>query len=767
MKRKRPANQPDALLHARNAYENGDWARAELLCREQLTTRDADFEALNLLGIITLQTARAEEAAGLLGRAVAARPGDAAAHSNYGNALKLLGRLAEALAQYERAVQLKPDFAEPCNNLGVTLQALGRSAEALASYDRALALAPGYAEALNNRGNALKQLHRPAEALASYERALAIKPDYAKAHNNRGNVLKDLERADEALVSYARALAINPGYSEAYSNRGNALSRLRRFGEALEDYGRALALKPDYAEAWSNRGAALHELRRYAEALESHGRAVALKPDYAEAYFNRAATLKILRRDDEAQASYARALAIRPDYEWLYGTWLSSKMQLCDWEGLGPALAELEARITSGQHATPPFPVLALVDSLALQRRAAETWVAANHPPRPLPADFAPRASGGRIRLGYYSADFHNHATAYLMAELIEQHDRERFELVAFSFGPDTGDGMRARLTKAFDRFIDVRALSDQEIAGQSRELAIDIAVDLKGFTQEARTGVFARRAGPVQVSYLGFPATMAAPYIDYLIADHTLVPEASRRHYAEKIAYLPGSYQVNDSRRPMADRVFTRSELGLPASGLVFACFNNSYKITPDTFTGWMRILTRVPGSVLWLLEDNPVAASNLRRAAEVRGVHAPRLVFAPRMPLPEHLARHRAADLFLDTLPCNAHTTASDALWAGLPVLTLMGESFASRVAGSLLNAVGMPELVTTDQAHYEALAVALASDPGRLAALRARLHENRMTAPLFATSLYTRQLENAYLQMYERQQAGLGPGHIFVAR
>jgi predicted O-linked N-acetylglucosamine transferase (SPINDLY family) len=679
----------------------------------------------------------------------------------------LLGRLAEALAQYERAVQLKPDFAEACNNLGVTLQALGRTPEALASYQRALALAPGYAEAHNNCGNALKQLQRPAEALASYERALAIKPDYGKAHNNRGNVLKDLERADEALASYARALAINPGYAEAYSNRGNALSRLRRFDEALADYDSALAINPGYAQAWSNRGAALHELRRYEEALESHGRALALKPDYAEAYFNRAATLKVLRRDDEAQASYARALAIMPDYEWLHGTWLCSRMQLCDWQGLAPALAELEASISSGHHATPPFPVLALVDSLALQRRAAEIWVAANDPPRPLPADFAPRAPGGRIRLGYYSADFHNHATAYLMAELIEQHDRERFELVAFSFGPDTGDSMRARLAKGFERFLDVRAQSDHEIARLSRELAIDIAVDLKGFTQDARTGIFARRAAPVQVSYLGFPATMAAPFIDYLIADHTLVPEASRPHYAEKIAYLPGSYQVNDSLRPIADRQFTRSELGLPAAGFVFACFNNSYKITPETFSGWMRILTRVPGSVLWLLEDNATAAANLRRAAEARGVGAQRLVFAPRMPLPEHLARQRAAGLFLDTLPCNAHTTASDALWAGLPVLTLMGESFAARVAGSLLNAVGLPELVTTDQAHYEALAVELASDPGRLAALRARLHENRTTAPLFATGLYTRQLENAYFQMHERQRAGLGPGHINVAR
>jgi predicted O-linked N-acetylglucosamine transferase (SPINDLY family) len=359
-----------------------------------------------------------------------------------------------------------------------------------------------------------------------------------------------------------------------------------------------------------------------------------------------------------------------------------------------------------------------------------------------------------KIRLGYYSADFHSHATAYLAAELFERHDRERFEVVAFSFGPSRPeDPMQRRLRGAFDEFLEVDRLSDAEVVRLSREREIDIAVDLKGFTQNERHRIFAYRAAPVQVNYLGYPGTLGAPYMDYLVADPILIPEMSREHYAEKIAYLPHSYQPNDRHRPIAERVFTRAELGLPEAGFVFCCFNNAYKITPETFDSWMRILQRVEGSVLWLL----AGSENLRREAQARGVSGRRLVFAGRMDLPEHLARLRLADLFLDTLPYNAHTTASDALWAGLPVLTCLGESFAGRVAASLLNAVGLPELITHSREQYEALAC----DPRRLGELRARLAENRSRAPLFDTALFTRHLEDAYLQMYRREQ----PEHLFV--
>ena len=443
------------------------------------------------------------------------------------------------------------------------------------------------------------------------------------------------------------------------------------------------------------------------------------------------------------------------------------KMSLCDWSNLGALIPDLIAKIQQAKKVTTPFAVLGLIDDSALQRRATETWISDMYPASHALPPLSICRRHERIRIGYYSADFQAHATTHLMAGLFERHDRRRFELLAFSYGPDERDDMRKRLAGAFDQFLEVRTKSDIDIARISRELGIDIAVDLKGFTQDARTGIFSYRAAPIQVSYLGYPGTIGAPYIDYLIADHTLIPPESHQQYSEKIVYLPHSYQVNDRKRPIADKVFARAELGLPPTGFVFCCFNNNYKITPDMFDSWMRILGQVAGSVLWLLEDNSTAANNLRREAQTRDVDAERLIFARRMPMPEHLARHRAADLFIDTLPYNAHTTASDALWVGLPVLTRIGQSFAARVAASLLNAAGLPELIATTQEQYEAKAVELAGTPGQLAELKERLHRNRLTMPLFDTEQFAVHLENAYTQMYERYLSNLSPEHIYIAR
>jgi predicted O-linked N-acetylglucosamine transferase (SPINDLY family) len=351
------------------------------------------------------------------------------------------------------------------------------------------------------------------------------------------------------------------------------------------------------------------------------------------------------------------------------------------------------------------------------------------------------------------------------MAELFERHDKSKFELIAFSFGPETNDEMQIRVSQAFDHFINVASLSDLEVALLSRELGIDIAIDLKGVTQDYRLSIFSYRAAPIQVSYLGYPGTLGVDYIDYLIADKTLIPKQSQQHYSEKIVYLPNSYQVNDRHRAIAPTQFTKQELGLPEDAFVFCCFNNNFKITPDIFDSWIRILKAVDSSVLWLLQDNPTVALNLQKEAAQRGLDPARLVFAGRMDLPEHLARHNAADLFLDTTPCNAHTTASDALWAGLPLLTCMGETFASRVAASLLNAIGLPELVTETQADYEALAIDLAKTPAKLKALKEKLERNRLTTPLFDSELFTKHLEASYMQMYERYQADMKPEHIEV--
>lgn len=740
-------------------------AQAQEIYRQVLAIHPQHFDALHLLGVIAYQTGNHPQALGLIDRAIAIYPHNAASYSNRGNALLALSRSDEALDSYDRAIELKPDYAEAYVNRGNVLQQLRRPGEALDSYDRAIKLQPDYAEAYFNRANALQELGRPDEALDSYGRALEISPDFAEAYNNRGLVLKGLKRVGEALLSYDLALKLKPDYAKAHNNRGDALQDLKRLDEALDSYDLALKLKPDYAEAYYNRGNALKALKRLDEALDSYNHALKIKPDFAEAYNNRGNALLDLERPDEALASYDRALKIKPDFEFLYGTWLFTKMKLCDWSDAEGQITELAGRIERKTKATPPFPVLALSGSLALQRKAAELWVNENHPAsHALPA-IVKCARHGKIRIGYYSADFDKHATAYLMAGLFEEHDREKFELVAFSFGPDRTDEMRKRISAAFDRFIDVRNKSDKDIALLSRNMGVDIAVDLKGFTQDQRVGIFSCRPAPIQVNYLGYPGTMGAKYFDYLIADSTLIPNASQRHYSEKIAYLPNSYQANDRKRQIANKQFSREELGLPKTGFVFCCFNNNYKILPGTFDGWMRILKQVEGSVLWLLEDNPTAARNLREEAGARSVSAERLIFAKRMPLAEHLARHRVADLFIDTLPCNAHTTASDALWAGLPLLTCVGETFAGRVAASLLNAIGLPELIATTQEQYEALAVELATNTGRLKDIRQKLENNRLTTPLFDTRMLTKHIEAAYTQMYERFQADLPPEHIYV--
>ena len=456
---------------------------------------------------------------------------------------------------------------------------------------------------------------------------------------------------------------------------------------------------------------------------------------------------------------------MKPNIDWVCGELLHTKMKICSWSDLAESLGNISKKVVANEKVTGPFPLLALNDDALLHKKSSEIYIQSRYPFNPALEPIIKRPQSQKIRVGYFSADFHNHATGYLMAELFELHDKSQFELVGFSFGPIKNDEMRQRLEKSFDQFIEVGNKSDIEIAQLSRDLNIDIALDLKGFTQDARTGIFAHRAAPIQVNYLGYPGTMGADYIDYIIADKTLISPELQSCYSEKVIYLPHSYQVNDRRRIISDRKFTRQEIGLPEHGFVFCCFNNNYKILPATFEGWMRILRAVEGGVLWLLEDNSWALENLKKEAENQGIAADRLVFAKRIPLPEHLARHSQADLFLDTAPYNAHTTTSDALWAGLPALTLMGRSFASRVAGSLLNAVGLSELITGTQGEYEALAINLAMNPNKLEDIKLKLANNRMTTPLFDTLCFTKNIEAAYMKMYEIYHADLEPEHILI--
>jgi len=714
-----------AFRKARAAAANGDSGEAERLLRDVLDRFPGN------------KTARAELEA-LLAPKIENPPQET---MNSLVALYSQGQWQQGADWAETLVRNFP-HGEVLHNVAGALNArIGRFERAVQLYDVAIALAPDYFEAFNNRGNALRELGRLENALASFDAAVQLNPAYAEAHMNRGIALAALKRHDDALASYGIAIQLNPGSGPAYNNRGNSLQALNRPDEALADFDTAIRLNPAFADALVNRGNTLKALNRLEDALASYDQALALQPGSPEAWNNRGVALKFLKRPDEARQSFEKALAIKPGYAMALAETLYMKAHLCDWTGI--AQGETLAQLALAGQVVPPFYMLPIDDDPARQLVYAQNWAKERYGAGRVAA-FNPRALGSRIKIGYFSADFHNHATMCLMIRLLELHDKSRFEIHAFSYGPDHDDPMRKRILAALDGFHQVAKLSDAEIAELARAQGIDIAIDLKGFTETSRSGIFAHRPAPIAVNYLGFPSTMGADFIDYIVADPIIVPEADQRFYAEKVTYLPHSYQVNDRDRAISNKVFTRTELGLPEDGFVFCSFNNNYKITPAEFDIWMRLLAKVPGSVLWLLQDNEWAAANLRREAAARGVDPARLVFAERAPNAEHLARQRHADLFLDTFKVNAHTTASDALWAGLPIVTKLGKSFVARVAGSLLHAVGLPELVTETDEAYEALALALATNPARLAAIREKLDANRLTTPLFDTERYARDFE-----------------------
>jgi len=617
-----------------------------------------------------------------------------------------------------------------------------------------------------NIAKAFSEIGEAQRAIKYHLNATKLNPNNPEGWLNYGKSLLDLNRPKEALDLFIKAIDLNPQYAEAWTNRGVALQQLMSFEEALLTLDEALKINPRLAEAWSNRGIVLQELKRLDEALTSYDRAIEFKPDNADDYYNRGIVLQELKRLDEALTSYDRAIELKPDYEYLFGTTLHTKMKMCDWQDFDANVKSLLLKISEGKKSSPSFAILALTDSLSVQRKASETWIKDKHPFNPSLGLIPKYEHKNKIRIGYYSADFRDHPVSILMAELFELHDRSKFEVIAFYSGPSDSSEMHKRVACAFDKFIDIRLTSDRDVAQISRDMHIDIAIDLTGLTQHARTGVFSFRAAPIQINYLGYSATMGVEYYHYIIADKVVIPKDKQKNYVEKIIYLPNCYLPHDSEQKISSQIFSKQECGLPLDGFVFCCFNAAYKLNPTIFDSWMRILKATGSSVLWLSSHNNSAMANLRMEAEKRGINSSRLIFAQRTKLIEdHLARHSLAGLFLDTLPYNAHTTTLDALWAGLPVLTCMGESFASRAAASALNAIELPELITTSQEKYEASAIELATSPAKLKAIKDKLERNRMTTALFDTPRFTKHIEDAYTQMYERYQADLPLDHIYI--
>ncbi|MFO1395977.1 MAG: tetratricopeptide repeat protein [Burkholderiales bacterium] len=721
----------DALQQALADHRAGRLDDAERLYRRILAVVPGQFDALHLLGVIAVQRGQLAEGERLIRRALAERPGAPEAVGNLANVLQRLGRHAEALAACDEAAAARPDDPELWNTRGLALYGLGRFDEAVAAYDAALALAPRHVIALANRGNALRRQERAAEALASIEQALGIAPDFVPAWQGRATVLMVLGRHVEALGSLDRALALAPRNAVLHQMRGNVLHALGRGNDAIVAYSHAVEADPRAADAWTMRGHALHALGHHEQAMRDFANAVAVAPG-----------------DGFALSMYSLL-----------------RLYNAEWEGRDALLARLTQCVREDSGAVEPFALLVQTESAADQLTCARQAADARFPTAAQPLHRAASYGHARLRVAYLSADFREHATAYLIAELIERHDRNRFEVTGLSWCAEQATPIRERLRRGFDRFLDVREWSDRGVATWLADNEIDIVVDLMGLTNGARPGICALRPAPVQVNFLGYPGTCGTAHYDYLIADATVIPPGAEAYYAEQVVRMPGCYQPNDRQRAIARHVPARTELGLPADGFVFCAMNATYKITPALWDVWMRLLAAVPGSVLWLLDGGATATANLRREAQARGVAPGRIVVAPRVPLAHYLARMQRADLFLDTLPCTAHTTASDALWAGLPLVTCLGSTFAGRVAGSVVRAAGLPDLVAENLADYEALALRLATHPDALAAVRARLLAQRGTCALFASDRYRQHLEVAFATMCERAAAGLPPAGFDV--
>ena len=749
---------------------------------EALQISPKDAELWNSRGIALMDLMRYEEAVEDFDRAVQFNHRYAEAFCNKGKSLAFLNRLAEAGAAFDHALAIEPNFADAHYCRGNVCVLLKRYVEAIAALDRALTLRPNWAEAWLSRGNAYSGLERYEEAVSAYEKAVALNPRYAEAHSNRGTVFLELNRFDEALASFDRALQLKPDLADAWVGLGSVYYRRSEFQKAAPAYERAIQLNPRLGKAWFGRGNILAKVNQYKEALEAFDKGLELDPDFAEAWNCRAEALARFKRFDEAIAACDHALALKPGLMNAAATRLDLKLLACDWRNLQAELAELIDTIKR-RHAShdpmlgtarrgpnviktaEPLIMARLTDDAGALLTCATNWVRACAA-YAVPFTHVPRAGSGKIRLGYLSQDFRQHVTGRGFAELFEKHDTAAFELHGIAISPDDGGTVRKRIAAAFAHFHDVSALGDDAAAKFIRSLDLDVIVEMVPHSHGSRPAILAHRPAPVQVNGWSAGYSSGAPYLDYILGDPLMLPLADQPFFCEKIVHLPHTCFPYDSTQTIAARIPEREEEGLPDTGFVFCSFNASYKITPQFFAVWMRLLHAVEGSVLWLARNNEFAAANLRRAAAAAGIDPERLVFAEVRPaIEDHLARHRLADLVLDTLPYNAQSTAMDALWAGVPVLTCAGRSFAGRFAMSQLQGIGVPELIADDLAGYERLAIALARDPQRLARIRAQIEKNRSTTPLFDTRRLCRELEAAYARMVEIWRNGEPPRSFTV--
>lgn len=692
-------------------------------------------------------------------------PNNALLFNISGVCLKALGRLDAAIKNFQISLDIKPDYFEVSYNLGLTFQQIGNFDNAIKSFKVAIKYKPDYAEAHANLAHTLKQVGHLEGAISSYRKTISIRPNYAEAYNNLGNILIDIGQINEAKKCFEEAIKIKPNFAEAFNNLGNIMRDYGQLDNAYKSYLSASKIKPNFAEVHNNLGIIYSELGEHLLAIESYSNAIDKKKNFGEAYANLGGAQKRLRRLNEATESYQNAIEINPNIPYILGDLINTKMNLCLWEGYAQDFEKILIKINKNEKAIRPFPSLALISDPKVQKRIAENFSKSRFH-KSIDVSIPKKTNKeNKIRVGYFSPDFRSHAVASLISELFEEHDRHKFEIHAFYFGPNTNDDMNLIIKSAVDYYHDVRSLGHKDVALLARKVKLDIAVDLCGYTQDCRPEIFAERAAPTQINYLGYPGTMGVDFMDYIIADKTIIPKKNQEHFSEKIIYMPNSYQVNVSSKDLTEIQFTRQEFGLPQEGFVFCCFNNSYKITPSVFKSWMKILQGVNGSVLWVFESNKNSVKNLKDAAVKHGVSKDRLIFASHMSVEKHLNRIRLADLFLDTLPYNAHTMGSDTLRMGIPLLTCMGETLASRVAASLLFSLNLPEMVTITLEEYVSVAIKLATNQQEILKIKHKLSRNVLSSSLYNTRKFSKDLENAYLQIYENVKKKKKPCHIYV--
>jgi predicted O-linked N-acetylglucosamine transferase (SPINDLY family) len=643
---------------------------------------------------------------------------------------------------------------------------LNQYERAISYFNKSIQLKPGDAFAIQALGTALSMLGRYSEALVAFDQVSQINPNYPDVFNDKGVVLTRMGDFEQSLPCFESAIKLEPTYADAYSNYGFSLFCLKKYKEAVVSYDNAIKLNSRSANSHFYRAEALREIGFHELALKGFDATLNFSEDrnfLSKVHINRALSMQELGKLEDALEAYDLALKFDSDELLVELYLIAAKMQICNWVGFEELREVIFKKIKADKHFTLPLNLAYIHDELDLLRKSAQKYIKSND--SKIIEFNKTHKSNKKIRIGYFSADFHQHPVSHLTAEIFELHNRDHFEVIAFSLLPNK-DSMRDRLENAFDQFLDMESKDDEEIVSIARNMEIDIAVDLGGFTKNARTGIFALRAAPVQVNYLGYPGTMGANFMDYIIADSVVIPSELKSLYTERVAYLPNSFMPSDSKIMPANKKTSRQDVGLPEDRFVFCCFFPAIKLTPEVFSSWMRILTAVKDSVLWLSRLNVKAMENLKAAAESMGVGSERIIFASREDLMgDHLNRLRMADLFLDTYPYNAHTTANDALKVGLPLITIMGQSFASRVASSLLSAVSLQELIVNNIHDYESLAISLASDPVNLKQIRQKLMNNIKTSTLFDTKVFTNNIELLYKEMYRRYQNELPAEDIYI--